>query len=72
MELWFCDYSQYDNLFNFWVNIYIFEFLLIYFNDLKLGIQKYHVFLQLIIINNDSISNEDDVACHASTRCYKV
>ncbi len=54
------------------MNIYIFEFLLIYFNDLKLGIQKYHVFLQLIIINNDSISNEDDVACHASTRCYKV
>ncbi len=63
MASWFCDYSQYDNLFNFWVNI----LLLLYFNDLKLGIRKYHLLLQ---INNDSISNEDDVAWHASTRCY--
>jgi len=50
--------------------IIIFEFILIYFNELKLRIQKYHLFLQLIAINNDSISNDDDVACHVLTKCY--
>jgi hypothetical protein len=56
---WFCDFSQYDNLFNFWFNFWVnffFEFILIYLNDLKLGIKKYHLFLQIIAINNDSIS----------------
>jgi hypothetical protein len=38
---WFCDYiNQYDDLFNFWVYIYI----LIYLNHLKIFIQKYHLF----------------------------
>jgi len=32
-------------------------------NDLKLGIQKYHLLLQLIAINNNSISNECDMPC---------
>ncbi len=36
-------------------------------NDLKLEIQKYHSLLWLIAINNDSIFNDDDVACHVST-----
>jgi hypothetical protein len=48
----------------------IFEFILIYLNDLKLGTKKYHLLLQPIITNNDSISNDDDVACHLSMRCY--
>jgi hypothetical protein len=46
---WFFNYSQYDNFFNFLV-IYVFLiFVLIYSNDLKLGIQKYHLILQLIV-----------------------
>jgi hypothetical protein len=48
-----------------------FEFILIYLNDLKLIIKKYHLFLQLITTNNDSISKDDDVTCHVSTKCYK-
>jgi hypothetical protein len=47
--------------------IIIIYFILIYLNDLKLGIQKYNFLLWLIITNSDSISNDDDVACHAST-----
>jgi hypothetical protein len=39
-------------------------------NDLKLGIQKYQLFLWLILINNVSISNDNDVACYVSTKCY--
>jgi hypothetical protein len=39
-------------------------------NDLKLATQKYDLFLRLITINKTSISNDDDVACHVSTRCY--
>ncbi len=36
MALWFCDYSQYDNLFNFWVNtLLFFNFILMYLHDLK-------------------------------------
>ncbi len=51
--------------------IYIYvEFILIYLNDLKLGIQKYHLLWQLIATNNDSISNDDSVACHVSISCY--
>jgi hypothetical protein len=45
----------------------IFEFRLIYLNDLKLGIQKYHLLLWLIVSNKDSIFNDDHVACHVST-----
>jgi hypothetical protein len=47
----------------------IFGFILVYLNDLKLGVQKKWK-LQLIVINNDLISNDDDVAWHVSTRCY--
>jgi hypothetical protein len=36
-------------------NIIILNYILINLNDLKLGIQKYHLLLQLIIINNNSI-----------------
>ncbi len=43
------------------MGIYIFEFLLIYLNDLKLAIKKYHLFLQLITINSDSNFYDDDV-----------
>jgi hypothetical protein len=52
-----------------WVNILLL-LLLLYLNDLKFKIQKYHLLLQLISINNNSISNDNDVACHVSTRCY--
>jgi hypothetical protein len=31
----------------------------IYLNDLKLRIKKFHLFLQLIVISNDSIFNDD-------------
>jgi len=48
----------------------IFEFILILLNDLKLGIKKYHLLLRLIITNDNSISNDDDVACHVSMRRY--
>jgi hypothetical protein len=49
---------------------FFFEFILIYLNDLKFKIQTYHLFLRLKVTNNNSISNDDDVACHVSTRCY--
>ncbi len=42
----------------------------IYLNDLKLGIRKYHLLLQLVATNENSISNDNSVACHVSTRCY--
>jgi hypothetical protein len=61
MVAWFRNYSQYDNLFNFWVYIFIFEFILIYLNHLKLVIKKYQLFLQLITINSDLIFDDDDV-----------
>jgi hypothetical protein len=68
---WFCDFNQYDSLFKFWIYIiFIFKFLLIYLNDLKFETKKYHLFLQLIITNNNSISNDDDVAFYVSTNCY--
>jgi hypothetical protein len=50
--------------------IIIFEFILIYFDDLKLGIEKYHLLLQLIVINSDLIFIDDDVACYVLTACY--
>ncbi len=61
MVAWFRNYSQYDNLFNFWVYIFIFEFILIYLNHLKLVIKKYQLFLRLITINSDLIFDDDDV-----------
>jgi len=48
---WFCDYNQCDNLFNFWVDIIIIEFISIYLNDSKFKIQKYHLLLWLITTN---------------------
>jgi hypothetical protein len=39
-------------------------------NDLKLPIKKYHLLLQLILTNSDSIFNNDDMECHVSIRCY--
>jgi hypothetical protein len=50
--------------------IIIFEFILIYLIDLKLRNKKYHLFFRLTVVNNDLISNDDDVACHVSTKCY--
>jgi hypothetical protein len=50
--------------------IIIIEFILIYLNDLKFKTQKYHLIVQLIVANINSISNDDDMACHMSTRCY--
>ncbi len=38
--------------------------------NLKLATKKYHLFLKLISTNSDSISNDDDMACHVSIRCY--
>jgi hypothetical protein len=61
MVAWFRNYTQYDNLFNFWVYIFIFEFILIYLNHLKLVIKKYQLFLRLITINSDLIFDDDDV-----------
>jgi hypothetical protein len=52
--------------------IIIFEFMLIYLNDLKLGIQKYHLLLSLIKMNSDSIFNDDDVACHVLTKYLTI
>jgi hypothetical protein len=46
----------------------VFKFLLIYLNDLKFKNKKYHFLL--IVTNNDSIFNDDDVACHVLTRYY--
>jgi hypothetical protein len=51
-----------DNLFNFWVHICIFEFTLKHLKELKIPF--------IFVTNNDSIFNDDDVACHVSTRCY--
>jgi len=47
-----------------------FEFILKYTNDSKLATRKCHLFLWLMSINSDSISNDDDMACHMLIRCY--
>ncbi len=47
-----------------------FEFILKYMNNLKLTIKKYHLFLRLMSTNSDSISNDNDIACHVVIRCY--
>jgi hypothetical protein len=41
-----------------------------YIYNLKIKNKKYHLLLQPIATNNNSISNDDDVACHVLTRCY--
>jgi len=48
MASWFCNYNQYDNFFKFWVNILL--LLLLYLNDLKLGIRNTIYFCKLIMI----------------------
>ncbi len=43
-----------------------------YLNDLKLGIQKYHLLLRLIVININLISNDDVLALLIKTFCELV
>lgn len=48
MASWICDYSQYANLFNLWVNMFFFGIYVNILNNLKLIIQKYYLLLELI------------------------
>jgi hypothetical protein len=70
MVLWLWSIWQLVQFLGKYINIFI--FILICLNDLKLGIKNYHLLLWLIVINNDSIFNDDDVTCHVLIRCLQL